>query len=134
MHSILVKDYMDHNPHTLSDRCTVHDAVESLLKQGFIGCPVIDDNKKLVGFISEQDCLKEVLNEVFFCENSPPVTSLMSREVLTLSVDDSIVEVAQTMAAGKPKNYPVVTDGELVGLINRSHILKALVESRSDCI
>ena len=37
------------------------------------------------------------------------------------------------MLAHKPKNYPVVDNGKLVGLINRSLILKAIIENDEDC-
>ena len=86
-----------------------------------------------MGFISEQDCIKEILNEAFFCESSPAISTLMSREVITLDANTSIVDIAQAMAKSKPKNYPVVSNGKLVGLINRSDVLQALIESNTAC-
>ena len=133
MHSILVKDYMDHDPHAVHITTNVRDVVESLLKAGVIGCPVIDDSKKVVGFVSEQDCIKEMLNDAFYCEEPPEVRAVMHGDVMTVSPETSIVEIAQTMMANKPKNYPVVDNGKLVGLINRSLILKAIIENDEDC-
>ncbi len=133
MHSILVKDYMDNDPHAVHQTANVRDVVESLLKAGVIGCPVIDDKENVVGFISEQDCIKEMLNDAFYCEEPPSVDVVMHTDVLTVSPSTSIVEIAQTMLQHKPKNYPVVDDGKLVGLINRSLILKALIENDEDC-
>lgn len=133
MHSILVKDYMDHDPHAVHITTNVRDVVESLLKAGVIGCPVIDDSDKVVGFVSEQDCIKEMLNDAFYCEEPPEVRAVMHGDVMTVSPETSIVEIAQTMMANKPKNYPVVDNGKLVGLINRSLILKAIIENDEDC-
>jgi len=133
MHSILVKDYMDNDPHAVLVTANVRDVVVSLLKAGVIGCPVIDEKENVVGFVSEQDCIKEMLNDAFYCEEPPAVSAVMHSDVLTVSPDTSIVEVAQTMLAHKPKNYPVVDDGKLIGLINRSLILKAIVENDEDC-
>jgi CBS domain-containing protein len=133
MHSILVKDYMDNDPHAVLITANVRDVVVSLLKAGVIGCPVIDEKENVVGFVSEQDCIKEMLNDAFYCEEPPAVSAVMHSDVLTVSPDTSIVEVAQTMLAHKPKNYPVVDDGKLIGLINRSLILKAIVENDEDC-
>lgn len=128
MHSILVKDYMDHDPHAIHASATARDAVDALLKAGILGAPVIDDSETVIGYVSEQDCIKELLNDTFYREEPPAVTKLMSPEVLTVTADTSIVELAQMMLVAKPKNFPVVQNGKLVGLISRSHVLRALIE------
>lgn len=133
MHSILVKDYMDYDPHAVKTTTNVRDVVQSLLNAGLIGCPVINEDEKVVGFVSEQDCIKELLNDAFYCEEPAAVSTVMHSDVLTVTPETSIVEIAQTMLQNKPKNYPVVDEGKLVGLINRSHILKALLENDDDC-
>ncbi|GAB1257188.1 CBS domain-containing protein [Aurantivibrio plasticivorans] len=132
--SILVTDYMDNDPHAIPVSANVRDAVESLLKSKVHGAPVVDEQHKLVGFVSEQDCIKELLNYAFYCEEPSPVTKVMRTEVITTTPETSIVELAENMTAQRPKNYPVVDNfGKLIGLINRSHILKALLENDEDC-
>ncbi|MDX1343663.1 MAG: CBS domain-containing protein [Reinekea sp.] len=42
----------------------------------------------------------------------------------------SIIDLAQMMCGNKPKKYPVCENGKLVGVINRSHILKALLDGQ----
>ncbi len=133
MHSILVKDYMDSNPHAIEKEATVRDVVSILMKAQIPGAPVIDSAKNLIGFVSEQDCIQEMLNDAFYCEESPAVTSVMSTEVNTVTPYTSIVEIAERMAKNPPKNYPVVESGKLVGLISRRLILKALLENNEDC-
>ncbi len=133
MHSILVKDYMDHNAHAILSTTNIKDAVEYMLKDGVIGLPVIDDKEHVVGYVSEQDCIKEMLNDAFFCEEPAEVTAVMKKEVVSVAPDTSIVEIAQSMVERRPKNYPVISDGKLVGVISRSHILKALLENEQDC-
>ncbi|WP_341937008.1 CBS domain-containing protein [Marinimicrobium sp. C2-29] len=133
MHSILVKDYMQAESHAISVNANTSDVVERLLKSGLTGIPVIDEKEAVVGFVSEQDCIKELLNGAFFCDEPPGVRTVMATDVLTVTPTTSIVELAQTMMSQKPKNYPVVSDGKLVGLITRRHILKALIENDEDC-
>ncbi len=133
MHSILVKDYMDRNPHAIANDATVKDVVMVLLEAKITGAPVVDAQKNLVGFVSEQDCIEEMLNDTFYCEEPPPVTQVMSTEVRTVSPLSSIVEIAEKMAANPPKNYPVCENGKLIGLISRQLILKALLENNEDC-
>lgn len=133
MHSILVKDYMQAESHAISINANTSDVVERLLRSGLTGIPVIDDKEAVVGFVSEQDCIKELLNGAFFCDEPPGVRTVMATDVLTVTPTTSIVELAQTMMSQKPKNYPVVSDGKLVGIITRRHILKALIDNDEDC-
>lgn len=132
--SILVRDYMDHNPHAIPQHFNAREAVESLLQSGVHGAPVIDSQHRLVGFISEQDCIKDLLNDTFYCGEPSPLEKLMRREVITVKPETSIVELAEQMSEKRPKNYPVIDDSKkLVGLINRRHILRALLENARDC-
>jgi predicted transcriptional regulator len=133
MHSILVSEYMDNDPHAINHSSSIRSAVLFLLREKISGAPVVDENKKLVGFISEQDCITEILNDAMYCEDSPPVTKLMTRDVITATPDTSIVELAEKMASSAARNYPVVQNGVLVGLINRSLIMKAILETNEDC-
>lgn len=133
MHSILVNDYMDNNPHAIKASKTVRDVVKFLLKEKISGAPVVDDANHLVGFVSEKDCISEVLNDAFYCEESPSVTSIMSNDVITASPESSVVELAQTMAKNKPRHYPVVKSGVLVGMISRDDVLNAIIENGDDC-
>ena len=133
MRSILVKDFMDRNPHAINQNTPVRSAVVMLVKEQISGAPVVDEDNNLVGFISEQDCIQEVLNDAFYCEESPSVLAVMSKTVITVSPETSIVEIAEAMGKRPPKNYPVEENGKLIGLISRRLILKALIESNEDC-
>lgn len=129
MPSILVKDYMQHNSHAISAKANVEQVVAHLLNCNVTGAPVVDENDEVVGFVSEQDCIKEMLNNAFFCDGPPPVTHIMHKDVLSVTPNTSILEIAETMLQDKPKNYPVVANGKLVGIINRQHILRALMQN-----
>lgn len=133
MQSILVKDYMDHNHRAVKMDTNIRDLVGILLKAGVTGMPVIDHDNQLVGFVSEQDCIKELLNDAFFCGTPPDVAEVMSRNLATVTPNTSIVEVAQLLLTNKPKIYPVVDDGKLVGVINRNRVLRALVDNNTSC-
>lgn len=133
MHSILVRDYMNHQPKFVTEDTNVREAVELLLKNNVIGVPVVDRNNNLVGYLSEQDCVEEMLNDAFYCEEPGKVSKVMQTHVMSVKPSTTIVELAQTIIHSRPKNYPVIDDGKLVGLISRADVLKALVENDDDC-
>lgn len=132
MHSILVNDFMDNNPHAVSESTNIKEAVTIMLKEGVIGVPVVDKQQKLIGYLSEQDCVKDMLNTAFYSEEPGPVSSAMQTDVLSVTPETSIVEIAQTIMTNRPKNYPVISNGQLVGIISRSDVLRALLEHEED--
>lgn len=127
MHSILVKDYMDKNPHAIKADASVHDAINNIVDNRITGAPVIDNTMQLVGFISEHDCIGKLLNDVFYRQESVSVSDLMHKDAVTVTPETSILEVAESMMKGPYKNYPVVDGNILVGFISREHVLKALL-------
>lgn len=129
MSSILVRDYMQSSLQAISATASVREVVDHLLQWNITGAPVVDHHMRVIGFVSEQDCIKEMLNSAFYAEDSASVTRIMRPDVLTVTPETSILEIAETMLGHKPKNYPVIEQGKLVGLINRRHILQALREN-----
>ncbi|WP_162824623.1 CBS domain-containing protein [Saccharospirillum mangrovi] len=128
---LTVADCMTPARVTIADTATVTEAVQTLLKHRLLGSPVVDAGGQLVGYISEQDCLKHLLTDSYYREDSAHVADVMRRDVLTVSADLSIVDLAQTMTGNKPKKYPVVDHKRIVGEITRTDVLRALLKLRA---
>lgn len=131
MDRMLVGSIMSRRSPMIQLGMTVGDVVEVLLRHRFLGLPVVDKNRVVVGFVSEQDCLKSLLVSSYHDEGSPKVEDVMHNEPLTLRQDTAIVDVAQMMLAQKPKIYPVVDENDkLLGILERSQVLVALRDRR----
>lgn len=127
MESVQVKEYMNHYPVIFTPEMAVEKASSQLLKTQQRGGPVVDDNNQLIGFLSENDVLTQLLESTFYNQHTANVADLMHKEVLSVKPYDSIVEVAQRMVQNKPKIYPVVDDdGNLLGTISRTDVLAAI--------
>jgi len=124
---------MNNQPKTVKGTTNVRDAVELMLSESLIGLCVIDDSNNLIGYVSEQDCVQEMLNDAFYCEEPAAVNVVMSTDVITVSPDNTIVELAQMIINNTPKNYPVISNKKLVGLISRTEVLQSLVDNDDDC-
>ena len=133
MRSLKVSDVMSNHIEPVRCGTLLTRVVKSLLQNHVTGLPVVDDQRHVLGFVSEQDCIHALLVSSYHCEGAPIVDDVMFTEVLSARPDQNIVDLAQTMGKNKPKLYPVIDDGTLVGLITRSDILQALWESRSHC-
>jgi predicted transcriptional regulator len=105
----------------------VAEASAKLIKKLLLGGPVIDDNGKLVGWISDQECLQATLQVAYHNTRVAIVKDVMQHTVLTINLESDPLEVAQNMLNAKPKNYPVVDKaGKVVGVLSRRHILTML--------
>mgnify|MGYP000026457397 CR=1 FL=1 len=124
MASLVVRDLMVRHPPSLVAGTEMTSVVAALLNGRYTGLPVI-------GFVSEQDCLRHLLVSSYHQEGSLRVEELMHDQPLTVREDDSVVDVAGLMVKQKPKIYPVLDSGDrLVGLLTRRAVLQALNDSR----
>lgn len=127
MESLQVRDYLNQRPVTFTTEMPVAEAVERLLQSHQTGGPVVNEKRKLVGFLSEQDCLRQMIESSYYREQVARVKDIMVTDVLAVKPYDSVLEVAQKMITEKPKVYPVVDDdGVLMGTINRARVLNAI--------
>lgn len=127
MNLLKVSDHMNHHPVTFNQDMTLEAAVDRLAAAVQLGGPVVDENRKVVGFLSEQDCLARMLLSSYHDEGLAYVRDLMRKDVLTVHMNSGIIELAQLMLGMKPKIYPVVDDnGILQGVISRTDVLRAI--------
>lgn len=127
LRSLKVADYMSRHPAILTPDMPIEQAVAKLIEADLTGGPVIDANKRVVGFLSEQDCLAMMLEGTYHKEQSATVADCMSPEVLTVNSDMAVLDLAQQFGSNRPKVYPVVDyNNRLVGVVSRTQILKAI--------
>ncbi|MGO1501509.1 MAG: CBS domain-containing protein [Marinobacter sp.] len=105
--------------------------VKALLENHISGLPVVDANRQLLGFVSEQDCIHALLVSSYHSEGDPIVDDVMFLEPLTISPGTAIVDLAQMLGSGKPKVYPVVEHGKLIGIVTRTAVLAELASAGS---
>jgi formate transporter len=110
-----VKDLMDTDPFTVTADLSVYAGLTLLTDNGCRSAPVIDGDKRLVGFISQQDLLRSLWSAEFARGVSYKVSDLMQKEVMTLSPQDSVAELIELMVVDRNKLFPVNEHGILTG-------------------
>ncbi len=124
---ILVKDNMSTNLITFKPDDTIEQVMEILTKKKISGAPVVDASGKLVGIISEVDCLREIIKGKY--SNTPKfpgkVSEHMTQDVYTLSPELSLFDAAHKFLEYKIRRFPVLKDGMLVGQISLSDVIRA---------
>jgi len=120
----LVKDIMSYPVKTVSPDTTIGEVSELLLKYGHTGLPVVKDNI-LFGIISRRDVDKALKHGL----KHAPVKGFMTREVHSVSPDQSWEEVQKLMVEHDIGRLPVVKDNKLVGIVSRSDVLRLVYGS-----
>jgi len=131
MHSMLVKDYMTRNVVTIKPDLDILAAVAMLSKHGVPGAPVVDTLGNLIGMVTEKECLEVVINAAYHNELGGRVDSVMHKDVVTTDAYANVADVAVIFFNSGFRGMPVIDDNRLVGMIDRSDILRALLKNLS---
>ncbi|MGK0441549.1 MAG: CBS domain-containing protein [Pseudohongiellaceae bacterium] len=127
LRSIDLRDYMIPNPVKIRQEQNLLDAMELIIDNKVSGICVVDDHDRLVGVLSEMDCLKGVLGATYNESGIGPVSEYMCGDnIITASPGDDIVDVAQDMLAKKHRRRPVLDHGKLVGQVTCRQLLTAV--------
>ncbi len=126
--SICVRDYMTTALFTLQQNLEVLRAVRILVEHDISGAPVVDENGKLVGILTERDCMRIDLEAGYYEDYGGRVENYMSKDVISIDPDMSILELAKRFIDAPYRRYPVVKNDHLIGLISRRDVMRALDE------
>jgi CBS domain-containing protein len=121
--------YMVQQQHLVTVRPdqSINEVINIMIEKRISGAPVLDENRKLVGIISEKDCLRIVVDQAYhnLPLSSPVVADYMTRNVKTLTPDSTVVDAATEFLNSPIRRMPVVENGVLIGQISRIDILRA---------
>ena len=122
--AITAKDIMQAEVFCLSRDDSILDAVERLLHHGFSGAPVTE-NGKLVGVLSEVDCLRMLSAMKYHGDLTGTVADHMTVEVETVPEDHDIYRLVEQFEKGRRRMFVVGAEGQLLGVITRRDLLRA---------
>ena len=122
----IASEIMQRRLHTVSADASLEDAIRSLLKKHHSGAPVVDAAGKLVGVLSEYDCVAVLARAA--TDNWPAgrVSDRMTTEIEKVPPTEDVLALSTRFTQGRHRRLLVVEDGKLVGLISRRDLLGAL--------
>ncbi len=128
LNSLVVNDYMVSAMITLKPNIDIVEAAQTLQEYRLSGAPVVDDHNRLIGFLSEKDCLHTVLSAVYNQDYGDLVSDRMTKSIYSVHPTDNITDVAERFLKDGVRMYPVLNKDVLVGVISRQSVLKAFCE------
>jgi len=140
-HQIMTRSVISVKPDT-----TIVDAANIMLQRHVSGLPVVDDNDKLVGVVSEGDFIRR--SEIgtqrkrgrwlrfilgpgksasdFVQEHGRRVSEVMTTSPITITEDTALAEIVDLMERNNVKRLPVVRGDKVVGIVSRANLLQAV--------
>jgi CBS domain-containing protein len=90
------------------------------------GSLLIMDGAKVAGIVTERDLMKAVARGDDL--DATPLSAVMTRQLVTVEPDTSVAEAARHMATRWIRHLPVMSDGQLVGMVSQRDLCKILSE------
>lgn len=103
----------------------VFEAVDLMVTNSITGIPVIENDSKLVGILSEQDVLR--LFETYEDEKNKTVSDFMTQPAIHFEEDENVEDICSCMMQNSIRRVPITSNGRVVGVISRSDILKQIL-------
>jgi CBS domain-containing protein len=148
---MLATDVMRTSFATVKPNTSLIDAARLLLQTNQRGLPVLNDDGRLVGIVSEGDLLHRDelgvsppavnwLEALLGIEEGGParermrslrVSTIMTPEPVCVEEDATVDDVVAEMDRWRVAQLPVVCDGKVIGIISRVELITALEHSLS---
>ena len=133
----------------LKTNTTFLEAARLFLENKISGAPVLDENDRLVGVLSEKDLFRAMypsyksffnnptpfikdedeLEETAQEAKSKTVADVMTQRAVTASPEDSVLKIGGLMVATGIHRVPVVENGKVIGMVSRGTIYRAVLQA-----
>jgi CBS domain-containing protein len=127
-----ILDRKGHQVWSLHSDDTVYDAIKMMAEKD-VGALLVLDGGKIVGIVTERDYARNV----FLKGRASPqtlVAEIMVRDVVSVKPDNSIEEGMALMTAKRVRHLPVISNGELLGIVSIGDLVKSIISDREFAI
>ncbi len=122
-----VGDYMTPDPFVVSHREPVVDIVDVLRRHGIHQIPVVDEDRQIVGIITERD-IRSAARRRKPAASQQRAGDVMTHEVVTVTPGTSLDEAVEILCRERFGSLPVVVGGHVVGILSSRDLLRRLME------
>jgi CBS domain-containing protein len=125
-----VSSVLKHKGHevvTVAPNQTVTAVVTVLAKNRIGAVPVVNEQGQIIGIISERDIIRGMAQHAD-AVLTLAADKLMSRDVKTCSMEDTLDDLMEVMTRQRIRHLPVIADGALHGIVSIGDVVKQRLE------
>jgi CBS domain-containing protein len=117
-----VRDLMTAGPTSIASDAMAVEAARRMLSEDVGSLPVVD-GETLVGMVTDRDLVLKVVAKDLD-PNKVPVSDVCTQNPVTVGAEESLDEALQRMAKEQVRRLPVVSDGQLVGILAQADVAR----------
>jgi len=115
-----ISSIMEEDVITLHEEDSIEYAIEMMLQGKVGGFPIVSDDSKVIGIVSERDFVGLVANVI----TGEKVGDFMSRDVVTAKPEATVEDAARVMVSNDFRRIPIVHEGVMIGVVTTSDIVQ----------
>jgi CBS domain-containing protein len=115
--------------YTISKDATVYRALRLMSEKGVGALPVVDDDGRVIGIVSERDYARKVILEGRSARETE-TKDIMTGELYVVGLTNTLHECMALVSEKRVRHLPVLENNKLVGIISIGDILKAIIDDQ----
>ena len=113
---------------SINENDTIYDAIKLLSKNKIGALPVINNQKKLCGIVSERDVIHAISENKEIKFSLSHINSIMTSKVITCNKDTQSNVLMKIMTTNKIRHIPILEKNLLIGIVSIGDVVKRLLE------
>ncbi|PWI47400.1 hypothetical protein CEE45_11915 [Candidatus Heimdallarchaeota archaeon B3_Heim] len=110
----------------LPESASIREAIDALRSQWSSYVCILDEEKKLLGIITERDILRYIGSGTL--DEKALAVSIMNTDYHTIECQESIAQIALTLHKNTFMHLPILDEGNLIGIVSARDFIHYLVE------
>ena len=123
------KDIMSSPVISVRPDAAIDEVLRLLLQHRVSGLPVLDEEQRLVGMVTELDLLRLLYNRMHLATSQ--ITDFQTNTVVTVGEDDTVIDIAEIFLSQPIRRVPVMRGDKVVGIISRRDVIRYIRDMRA---
>jgi CBS domain-containing protein len=124
----LISILLKRNVISINQDDTVYDAINILSEKKIGALPVLNDQNKLCGMLSERDIIQKISNDKKIDFSHTQIKSIMTTKVITCNENTESNVLMTIMTNNKIRHIPIIEKNSLIGIVSIGDVVKRLLE------